>query len=103
MTLVEIIISIALLGIIATLVLTVFASSMLVAINSGDNTSVAEVADGAITHKIIFKDGVTTNANVYFNGTQYSNDESAQIAGQYIEEPRTSDKNQTILKTFVTD
>lgn len=115
MTLVEIIVSIAVIGILATLALSVFGTGMFLAVNSGDNTMVNQVAS-EITYQITENSSISpltpaavysatynvptvpTNATVKFNG---SNAATIQITGIMVDVNAASDKNTTEIQVFL--
>lgn len=102
MTLVEIIVSIALLGIIAALVLMVFSSSMLMIVNSGDNTKAAEGANietvGYITSNVTGSQISTVN----FDG-HVTSQNTITVSGIIEESNVTYNSNNTIMKVFKTN
>jgi|GEM_PF-4188634 len=67
MTLVEVIVSIALIGIIASMTLFVLTSSMLLSIRSSQNTEKVSEASAIVAEQLTTPSSPTTTAIVYFN------------------------------------
>lgn len=102
MTLVEIVVSIALLGIVASMTLMIFTSSLMLAINSGDNTNVTGIASAEMNQSILDKtSGSSIKAVVYFK--QDGTNASPDVNGKFITIDASSDKNDTTMKAFVPD
>ena len=85
MTLVEVIVSIALVGIIASMVALIFSAGIRIAARSGDNTKVTGMASGVLENSLGDADLITSGGSLYVVG------ETDPIAtGTYIEVPATA-------------
>jgi prepilin-type N-terminal cleavage/methylation domain-containing protein len=119
MTLVEVIISVALIGIISMMMVSVMSTGALLALKSGDNTKVTGNASGVIENvlggSIVTQDGSdlkvegnvvgtgiyaeddTVEATVVFNGGVLSD----TMKGTFYMVDSSSDRNDTSMKVFV--
>jgi prepilin-type N-terminal cleavage/methylation domain-containing protein len=103
MTLVEVISSIALIGIIAAMMYMVFTTSLLLAVISGDNTNVTWDAGTQMNRVIVDSSeaaGISMEAEVKFK-QQAAN--SVDVPGQLVTTQVSSDKNEATMKTFIPD
>lgn len=100
MTLIEVILSIAILGIIAVMTLTVFSTGILIAINAGDNTLSTGNAVAKVNRDIVVKDAATTGptqVTVTFPGWH-----SVLVTGSAIvTQSDNSTKTSSTMKAFV--
>lgn len=120
MTLVEVIISIALFGIISMIVVTVFTSGILLASKSGDNTKVTGNAGGVLENVLggstvtvdgseLQVEGVTVGTGVYSEDDTieativYNGGSSEELEGVLYTIDSSSDRNETSMRVFVPD
>ena len=85
MTLVEVIVSIALVGIIASMVALIFSAGIRIAARSGDNTEVTGMASGVLENALGDADLVTSDGSLYVVG-----DTEPIATGTYTEVPATA-------------
>lgn len=85
MTLVEVILSMALVGIIASMGIVVFSSSILLAVNSGDNTEVTGMASSVLENSLGDADIIASEGSLYVAG-----DAQPIATGTYTEVPVTA-------------
>jgi len=119
MTLVEVIISVALIGVISMIMVTVMSTGALMALKSGDNTKVTGNASGVIENVLggstviqdgsdlkvegnvvgtgVYSEDDTVEATVVFNGGGLSN----TMEGTFYTVDSDSDRNDTSMKVFV--
>lgn len=121
MTLVEILLSIALLGIISIMAFTIFSAGVLLALNSGDNTKVTGNGSGILENALggatitagpgnelqvlgvtigegQYTENDTATATVRFSGTV-----TETIPGSYVTVYTESDRNNTTMAAFIPD
>ena len=125
MTLVEIIVSIALIGILTAMVFTVFSTGILLSIKSGDNTRIAGIASGAVEHKLsganviedgdeLIIEGVDDDDVLLGNGSidiqtgqtaqvSLNGGDDVEITGTQVSVDSDSDRNETSMKVFIPD
>ena len=118
MTLVEVIVSIALLGIISAFVVMIFSSGIMLALKSGDNTMVTGVASGAIENKLAganlssnIDGNLFVKTSIYGRGNyeettviaevDFQNGKERDISGKLITVESNSDRNDTSIKAFI--
>lgn len=121
MTLVEVILSIALLGIITAMAFLVFSTGILLAVNSGDNTEVTGNGSGILENSLggatilpgagnelqvlgetigegQYMEDHTVNATVKFSGIN-----TKTIPGTFVTVYTESEKNNTTMAAFLPD
>ena len=121
MTLVEIILSLALLGIISTMAFVIFSAGVLLALDSGDNTKVTGNGSGILENALggatitagpgselqvlgvtigegLYTENSTAAATVKFSGTVIET-----IPGSYVTVYTESDRNNTTMAAFIPD
>lgn len=100
-TLIEIIISFALLSIVILMAIIVFGSGIALAINSGDDTNVTTNAVQAVNTEIVaeFPTGDANTAVVHFNFANKSNTNT--VSGTVVVGNSSSDQNEAQIASFV--
>jgi len=103
MTLVEVIVSMALLGILAAMLITILTTSLLLSIRSGDNTR-ATVSAGAQMSDVLLTPPTgepAATAVVTFHGSDATTLSSNPIDGSFVTRDETVNKGDSTMKSFV--
>lgn len=100
MTLVEVIVALALFGIVAAMAISILTTSMLLSMRSSDNTlQTARVNEDLATAISETADGTSASAVVYFN--QSMGTSSGAIQGNVLTESSSGNLSDAEMRTFV--